>query len=154
MSPMQHLRSLEEEPRHLTTLVSISYVTSGIAGSYLAFMSTIEQDLVAKLAGALLILAALLGIVPALLGIWYIERFGALLQALGSLFAIAEVATTRHDEVDGALIIATFATIIASALVRYIRTSQMPYAPGKGPLLPTDWARLQEGKQNNSLSRL
>lgn len=137
-----------EEPRAVTAITVLVYGIAATVGTLLALNASwgaFDDPWTQISAVVLLIVGGIVGVPTCWRGVWWAERIATL--AIGG--GVLVVAGSILERAPGLWPLVALFTALATGFLatRYIRVRLAPFAPGKGPMLPSQEAALDAATQ-------
>lgn len=137
------------EPKAVTIITALAYALTAIVGYSLLLAPPTghEQDIWLRTACALFLIGGgSVGVPTAWTGAWWLEQTAAASAGAGMIITMTEVMAVRQAKGLSTPWVTVLALVLCALFwaARFLRVKDLPYAPGKGPLLPEQRIAVQE----------
>ena len=137
------------EPKSVTLLTIIAYALTAMLGYSLILdpPGGHDQDTWLRAFCAIFLIGGgSVGVPTAWTGSWWLEQAAALSAGAGMIVTLTEVMAVRQERGLSTPWVTVLALVLCALFwaARYLRVKHLPYAPGKGPLLPEQRVAVQE----------
>lgn len=137
------------EPRTVTIVTVIAYGITAIIGYSLLLAPPTghENDVWLRAFCAIFLIGGgSVGVPTAWAGAWWLEQTAAVSAGAGMLVTLTEVMAVHQARGLATPWVTVLALVLCSLfwVARFLRVKDLPYAPGKGPLLPEQRIAVQE----------
>lgn len=137
------------EPKAVTVITAAAYALSAMIGYSLLLAPPTghENDVWLRAACAMFLIGGgSVGVVTAWSGAWWLEQTAAVSAGAGMIVTLTEVMAVHQERGLATPWITVLALVLLALFwaARFLRVKDLPYAPGKGPLLPEQRIAVQE----------